>query len=272
MALPTQAELLAFAHALADAAAAAILPHFRTRLVVRNKAAGGSFDPVTTADRAAERAIRRQIAARYPDHGMSGEEFGDTGAACRYRWVIDPIDGTRAFITGSPLWGTLIGLTDGGEPLLGMMHQPFTGERFWSERGRLRWRGPGPEQRTFRTRSCARLGEAVLTTTHPDLFTGAHAAAFAAVQSRVRMARYGGDCYGYCLLAAGFVDLVIECGLKPHDVVALIPIVESAGGVITDWDGQSAAGGGCVIAAGDRRVHRQAMALLRAAAPAVNPR
>jgi len=117
-----------------------------------------------------------------------------------------------------------------------------------------------------RTRACARIAQAVLTTTHPDLFAGAAAAAFAAVRARVRMARYGGDCYGYCLLAAGFADLVIECGLKPHDVVALIPIVESAGGVITTWDGASAATGGCVIAAGDRRVHREALALLRGGA------
>jgi histidinol phosphatase-like enzyme (inositol monophosphatase family) len=264
MAPPPQAEFLAFAHELADAAAAAILPHFRTRLAVRNKAAGGAFDPVTAADRAAERVMRSRVAARYPEHGISGEEFGDTDTACRYRWVIDPIDGTRAFITGSPLWGTLIGLTDAGQPLLGLMHQPFTGERFWSERGRLLWRGPGLGQRAFRTRGCARLAEAVLTSTHPDLFAGAQATAFAAVRSRVRMVRYGGDCYGYCLLAAGFVDLVIECGLKPHDVIALIPIIQSAGGVITGWDGQSAAAGGCVIAAGDRRVHREAMALLRA--------
>jgi len=266
MAPPSQAELAAFAHELADAAGAAILPHFRTPLRVRNKARGVAFDPVTVADRAAERAMRRLVAARYPDHGVSGEEFGDSGGAHRYRWVIDPIDGTRAFITGSPLWGTLIGLTDGGRPLLGLMDQPFTGERFWSDRGRLRWRGPRREQRTLRTRACARIAQAVLTTTHPDLFAGAAAAAFAAVRARVRMARYGGDCYGYCLLAAGFADLVIECGLKPHDVVALIPIVESAGGVITTWDGASAATGGCVIAAGDRRVHREALALLRGGA------
>jgi histidinol phosphatase-like enzyme (inositol monophosphatase family) len=259
-------ELVAFAHELADVSAAAIAPHFRRRVAVGNKAKGGAFDPVTIADRAAERAIRAHIGAHFPDHGIVGEEYGVVGGDARYRWVIDPIDGTRSFITGSPLWGTLIGLVDGGRPRLGVMNQPFTAERFWSDGRRLSWRGPGNQKRTLTTRACRRLAEAVLATTNPDLFTADQAVAFGEIRSRVRMTRYGGDCYGYCLLAAGFVDVIIECCLKPYDVVALIPIIESAGGVITTWDGGSAAEGGCIIAAGDARVHREAMLILRGSA------
>jgi len=263
---PTRARLVAFAHELADASAAAIAPHFRRHVAVGNKAKGRAFDPVTAADRAAERAIRTRIAAHFPDHGIVGEEYGAAGADARYRWVIDPIDGTRSFITGSPLWGTLVGLIDGARPLLGLMNQPFTAERFWSDGHRLCWRGPSDQKRTLTTRACARLAEAVLATTDPDLFTAGQAVAFGEIRSRVRMTRYGGDCYGYCLLAAGFIDIIIECGLKPYDVVALIPIIESAGGLITAWDGGSAAEGGCVIAAGDARVHREAMAILSGSA------
>jgi histidinol-phosphatase len=255
---------LEFAHVLADISAGAILPYFRKPLTISNKAGPSAFDPVTAADRAAERAIRKAIVARFPDHGIVGEEFGTIVGKSRYRWLIDPIDGTRAFIMGSPLWGTLIGLMDGPRPILGLMNQPFTGERFWSDGHRAHWRGPGGKARRIKTRACARLGDAVLTTTHPDLFaTVADAARFGDVRSRVRMTRYGGDCYGYCLLAAGFVDLIVEAGLKPYDVVALVPIIEAAGGVLTTWDGGPASEGGHIIAAGDKRVHQEAMAILR---------
>src|SRR5262249_51984654 len=151
---------------------------------------------------------------------------------------------TRSFITGSPLWGTLIGLMDGERPVLGLMNQPFTRERFWSDGRRLRWRGPGGRTATLGTRACAGLGAAELTTTHPDVFAADEAAAFATIKAQVRMTRYGGDCYGYCLLAAGFIDLIIEAGLKPYDVMALVPIIESAGGVVTTWDGGSPLNGG----------------------------
>jgi len=257
-----------FAHTLADISASAILPHFRTRLAVENKArkgtaAGTGFDPVTVADRAAERAIRKAIAGRYPDHGIVGEEYAAVAGSSRYRWVIDPIDGTRAFITGSPLWGTLIGLMDGPTPVLGLMNQPFTGERVWSDGAEARWRRPDGGVRRIETRACARLADAILTTTHPDLFApGAEAADFAAVKSRARMTRYGGDCYAYCLLAAGCIDVIIEAGLKPFDVVALVPIIEAAGGIVTTWEGASACDGGRILAAGDRRTHQEAMALL----------
>jgi myo-inositol-1(or 4)-monophosphatase len=255
---------LEFAHGLADVSAAAILPYFRKPLAVTNKAGPSAFDPVTAADRAAERAIRKAVLARFPDHGIVGEEFGDVAGAGRYRWVIDPIDGTRTFITGSPLWGTLIGLMDGPRPILGLMNQPFTGERFWSDGRRTHWRGPSGKARRIATRPCARLADAVLTATHPDLFASDHEAArFSDVRSRVRMTRFGGDCYGYCLLAAGFVDLIVEAGLKPYDIVALVPIIEAAGGLVTTWDGGPATEGGRIVAAGDKRIHQEALAILR---------
>ena len=253
-----------FAHALADRAGAAVLPHFRRRLAVANKAGpGGEYDPVTVADRAAERAMRAAIAKAFPDHGIVGEEFAPRAGAGAHQWVLDPIDGTRAFIMGSPLWGTLIGLVEDGVPILGLMDQPFTRERFWAAGGRAHLRGPDGRTRRLRTRACAGLAEAVLTSTHPDLFQSQpEAAAFARVKRRARLTRFGGDCYGYCLLAAGFVDAVVEAGLKPHDVIPLIPIVEGAGGQIATWDGKPALDGGRILATGDRRVHAEALALL----------
>lgn len=253
-----------FAHHLADLAGAAVLPHFRRRLEVTNKAGTkGGYDPVTVADRAAERAMRAAIAKQFPDDGIVGEEFAPREGKSSRQWVLDPIDGTRAFIMGSPLWGTLIGLIQGGAPVLGLMDQPYTRERFWAAKGRARWRGPDGKTRRLRTRECRALAGAVLTTTHPDLFCSrAEAAAFARLKGRARMTRYGGDCYGYCLLAAGLVDAVVEAGLKPHDVVALVPIVEGAGGQITTWDGKPALKGGRIVATGDRRVHEEVLVLL----------
>jgi myo-inositol-1(or 4)-monophosphatase len=253
-----------FAHVLADISGKTILPYFRKPIRVDNKADASTFDPVTAADRAAERGIRKAIRARFPDHGIVGEEFAPVAGAGRYSWLIDPIDGTRAFIVGSPLWGTLLGLMDGTRPMLGLMDQPFTGERFWSDKRGARWRGSHGRTRAIRTRACARLADAMLTSTHPDMFSaGEEAARFAAVRSRVRMTRYGGDCYGYCLLAAGYVDLVIETSLKPYDIMPLVPIIEAAGGVVTTWDGAAAANGGRIVAAGDKRVHQEALAILR---------
>jgi histidinol-phosphatase len=255
--------LLDFAHALADISGAIIRPYFRKPLTVENKGEKGAFDPVTEADRAAERAMRRALAHRWPEHGLIGEELGSAGEGSRFRWVVDPIDGTRAFIMGSPLWGTLIGLLDGKEAVLGLMDQPFTGERFWSGARTAHFRNGSGKARRLKTRPCASLAQATLTTTHPDLFAkGREADAFARLAERARMTRFGGDCYGYCLLAAGFVDLVVEAGLKSHDVVALIPIIERAGGRITTWDGGPATAGGRIVAAGDARLHEQALAVL----------
>ena len=252
-----------FAHGLADLAGAAIRPYFRRALVVKNKAEGAGFDPVTAADKAAERVIRAAIAKTYPDHGVLGEEFADTQGAGRYQWIVDPIDRTRAFIMGSPLWGTLIGLVDNGKPVLGLMDQPFTRERYWASKGTARMRAPDGKARRLKTRACSSLAEAVLTSTHPDLFSSAkEQAAFGRIKARARLTRYGGDCYGYCLLAAGFVDIVVESGLKSYDVAALIPIIEGAGGRITTWDNKPALQGGRILATGDARVHKEALSLL----------
>lgn len=254
-----------FAHGLADLSGAVILPYFRRPLAVKNKASGAGFDPVTAADRAAERAIRAAISKTFPDHGILGEEFAAVHGASRNQWIVDPIDGTRAFIMGSPLWGTLIGLVDNGQPVLGLADQPFTRERFWAYQGAARMRSPDGKTRKLKTRRCSGLAEAVLTSTHPDLFgSPKERAAFARLKARARLTRYGGDCYGYCLLAAGFVDIVVEAGLKPHDVAALIPIIESAGGQITTWDDKPALQGGRILATGDARVHKEALALLDA--------
>jgi myo-inositol-1(or 4)-monophosphatase len=269
MPAPTPAALLATAHRLADTAGDVILPYFRKGVAVDNKAAKG-FDPVTIADTAAEKAMRALIARLHPDHGIIGEEFGDVASAGAYNWILDPIDGTRAFITGYPLWGTLIGLVDGDRPIVGMMDQPYTRERFWAAPGgrakTARFRGPDGRERSIATRACPKLADAVLACTSPDMFkTPADRAAFDAVSKRAKLTRFGGDCYAYCMLAAGNVDLVIEAGLKAVDIAPLIPIIEAAGGVVTTWDGGSAIGGGAVIAAGDAKLHATAMKVLRGA-------
>jgi histidinol phosphatase-like enzyme (inositol monophosphatase family) len=260
---PSSRSLLALAHHLADLSGATIRRYFRRSLAVTNKAIDTHFDPVTEADRSAEQVMRKAIAKVFPEHGIVGEEFEPLVGAGRYEWILDPIDGTRAFMMGSPLWGTLIGLTDHGRPVLGVMNQPFTGERFWAMQGAARMQGPHGRSTRLRTRSCAKLEDAVLTSTHPDLFAGSvEHERFAELKGRVLMTRFGGDCYGYCLLAAGFVDLIVEAGLKPYDVRALIPIIENAGGIITTWDGAPALDGGRIIAAGDARLHRQALRVL----------
>jgi histidinol phosphatase-like enzyme (inositol monophosphatase family) len=255
--------LLTLAHDLADQSGAVIRPQFRRQLAVDNKAGRNAFDPVTKADQAAERAILKTLKARVPDHGVVGEEYGATRPDAPYQWVIDPIDGTRSFITGVPMWGTLIGLLHDGAPVLGMMNQPFTGERFWAaEKAAYAWEAAGKARR-IRTRSCARVADALMMTTSPDMFeAGFETEAFERVKKSVRMTRFGGDCYAYCLLASGFVDLVIECSLKTYDIVALIPIVERAGGRITTWDGEPATSGGRIVASGDPALHDRVLKLL----------
>jgi myo-inositol-1(or 4)-monophosphatase len=251
-----------FVDKLATAAGEAIRPFFRTTLGVQNKSGSGGFDPVTEADRAAETAMRALIRKTFPAHGIIGEEFGDERADAPYVWVLDPIDGTKSFIAGMPAWGTLIGLLKDGEPVYGMMHQPFIGERFTGDGATARYRGPAGE-RKLAARSCKALKEAILYTTSPLLMSEEERALFGTVEKAAQLSRYGGDCYAYCMVAAGYVDLVIEAGLKPHDVLPLIPIIEGAGGVISRWDGSPAKNGGRIVAAGDQRVHEQALKLLQ---------
>jgi myo-inositol-1(or 4)-monophosphatase len=257
----TAIDFAAFVDRLATVSGETILPYFRTSLGVDNKASGRAFDPVTEADRAAESVMRALIRQTFPEHGIVGEEFGSERASAEYVWVLDPIDGTKSFICGMPAWGTLIALLRGGEPVYGMMHQPYTRERFSGDGGATRYRGPIGE-RVLRVRRCAELGHAILMTTSPLLMQEADRQAFGKVEQAVRLSRYGGDCYAYCMLAAGHVDLVIETELKPHDILPLIPIVAGAGGIVTSWDGGSPNAGGRIIAAGDKRMQEAAMELL----------
>jgi myo-inositol-1(or 4)-monophosphatase len=252
----------ALAEQLADAAGDVIRPYFRKRVDVTDKGKDGIFDPVTEADRRAEEAIRALIAKHAPDDAVLGEEFGEAKGTSGYRWVLDPIDGTRAFIAGQPLWGTLIALEKEGKPLLGILDQPFLRERLTGFSGATEFRDDSGRQQ-FRTRACARLADAVICTTHPMThFKEGERERFWRVERACRLSRYGGDCYAYALLAMGFIDLVIETNLKRWDVAAVIPIVEGAGGVVTDWDGKPAYGGGNVVTAGDIHVHAEALKVL----------
>jgi myo-inositol-1(or 4)-monophosphatase len=267
----TAVDFAQFVDELATISGEAILPFFRSAMIPTDKSRGGVFDPVTEADRAAEVAMRRLIESTFPGHGIIGEEFGAVRVEADYVWVLDPIDGTKSFISGLPMWGTLIGLNHRGRPCYGMMHQPFTRERFFGDGAAAAWRGPAHrpgediEERKLKTRACASLAQATLMTTLPRLIPEMQRGAYFKVEEKVRLVRYGGDCYGYCALAAGHVDLVIEANLKPHDVVALIPIIQGAGGVVTTWDGGDAAGGGAIIAAGDKRAHAMALEILSGA-------
>jgi histidinol phosphatase-like enzyme (inositol monophosphatase family) len=259
----TAVDFAAFVDDLASVSGQAILPFFRTAIAAADKSKGDvGFDPVTEADRAGEAVMRQMIKRTFPSHGIVGEEYGDEGAGAEFVWVLDPIDGTRSFISGLPVWGTLIGLLRNGSPCFGMMHQPFTGERFSGDGGNATWRGANGTTRTLRTRPCARLSEATISATTPRMFTGAALEAYERVENAARLARFGYDCYAYCMLAAGHMDLVIETGLKPYDIVALVPIIEGAGGVVTTWTGGPAAEGGAILAAGDPRLHAEALALL----------
>src|SRR5438067_1871008 len=236
MAAREYADYLDFASSVAIAAGAVILPHFRQSIAVDDKGGIDGYDPVTEADRNAEAVIRSEIARAYPEHGILGEEHGRTRGASSFTWVIDPIDGTRSFILGQLHWGTLIALHDGARPVVGVMHQPFVGETFAGAVGAVpQWRR-GDERRALKTRPCARIEDAIVATTDPRHFDVADKSrVYRSVTDGARLIRYGGDCYCYTLLAMGMVDIVIETGLEPYDVQALIPIVETAGDRMTDW-------------------------------------
>ncbi len=256
-------DFASFVDDLATQSGATILPFFRTSLAATDKAPGGVFDPVTEADRASEVVMRQMIKSTFPEHGIIGEEYGSENEDAEFVWVLDPIDGTKSFISGLPLWGTLIGLTRNGRPCYGMMHQPFTRERFFGDGGVAKWRGPGGE-RILKSRACTSLKEATLSTTTPAMFEGRDKEAYERVESLARLTRYGCDCYAYSMIAAGHMDVVVETKLKPYDIVALVPIVEGAGGVVTDWQGGSPANGGSIVASGDPRLHEEVLKLLNA--------
>jgi histidinol phosphatase-like enzyme (inositol monophosphatase family) len=254
-----------FALRVARDAGAAILPHFRAPIDVEDKGGARGYDPVTEADRAAEAVIRAEIARAYPGHGIEGEEQGRTPGVSPYTWVVDPIDGTRSFILGHLHWGILIALHDGARPIVGVTHQPYVDESFVAADGIAEWRR-GDLRRTLRVRRCARIEDAVVSTTDPRHFRSQRErAAYAAVTDDARLLRYGGDCYCYTQVAMGLVDVVIETGLQPYDIQALIPLIENAGGVVSDWEGGRCDGGGDVLACGDRALHADLLRRIRRA-------
>jgi inositol-phosphate phosphatase/L-galactose 1-phosphate phosphatase/histidinol-phosphatase len=250
-------EFIDFAEKLADAARPILRRHFRTPIAVDTKA---DNSPVTIADRDAETAMRALIAEIYPDHGILGEEFGSENPGAEFVWVLDPIDGTRSFITGRPIFGTLIALVRSGIPVLGIIDQAILDERWVGAAGRNTLFNDAP----IHTRPCPDLGAAVLSTTSPDLFSASEAAAFRRLAARTDTVMYGGDCYGYALLASGFTDLVVEAGLKPYDFCALVPVITGAGGVVTDWLGNQITieSKGDILAVGDPEILTKALTLL----------
>lgn len=256
-------ELCDVAHRLADAARAETLRYFRINTATVNKMDGGAFDPVTEGDRAAERAMRDLLADLRPDDAILGEEFGASPGTTGLTWVLDPIDGTRGYISGTPTWGVLVSVADDRGPLFGIIDQPYIGERFEGGFGSARIVGPQGTSLLV-TRPPRPLSEATVLTTFPEVGTKAEARAFHAVAAQSRLTRYGMDCYGYALLSAGQVDLVIEAGLNAYDIHAPIAVIEAAGGIVTDWTGGPAHHGGTAIAAANAEIHAEAIALLKA--------
>lgn len=260
-------DLTHLAERLADAAGAAALPHFRARdLNAENKLEGG-FDPVTVADRAAEQAMRDILQVERPSDGVFGEEQERTFGSSGLTWILDPIDGTRAFISGLPVWGTLIALDDGNEGRIGIVDQPHIGERFIGVLGadsQRAWLTHGGSDVPIVTRQGVALQEATLFTTDPFIFPDGDGRGFEALRARARLTRYGTDCYAYALVAMGTIDIVLEAGLAAYDVASHIPLIRAAGGVVTDWDGGDCRWGGRVLAAGSAELHAEALEVLRA--------
>ena len=251
-------DYLVFGHEVLAQAGRIAAADFRRPAAIADKGGDGVFDPVTNTDRRVEAAIRDRIAERFPTHGIHGEELPDQPGTAAWTWVVDPIDGTRAYIAGLPVWGCLLGLLRDGEPRLGWMHQPVVGEAFSGDGDRA-WVTRGGVGTAIRARADATLADAVLAATHPAMFaTPKTRRRFESLAARVRMTRFGGDCYNYCLLAHGFIDLVIEDGLQPHDILPLVPIVRGAGGVISDLAGKTPRGG-LVVAAANARLHAAAV-------------
>ncbi len=253
--------IITTAHAMADAARRAILPYFRANNLAADNKADHGFDPVTEADRHAERAMRDVLAKMRPKDGILGEEYGAKSGQSGLTWVLDPIDGTRGFISGTPTWGVLIALADDNGPVYGLIDQPYIGERFEGGLGRAEMTGPmGP--RALKARGNRPLDQAILFSTFPKLGSDAERAAFNAVSDRVRLTRFGMDCYAYAMLAAGQIDLVIEAGLGSHDIQAPIAVIQAAGGIVTNWQGGPAHAGGRAVAAAGKQQHKAALEIL----------
>ncbi|MEP0519387.1 MAG: histidinol-phosphatase [Hyphomicrobiales bacterium] len=262
---------------LARVSADIILPYFRSPIDVENKLATRSsaeskaFDPVTFADKNAETALRKVINQTYPDHGILGEEFGGENLDANYVWVLDPIDGTRAFISGLPLWGTLIALCYKGRPILGAMIQPFLNEIFvgGDDNSWLSAIDDSTKCQALETSSKTNLDECIIFTTEPTLFEQTERAQYDLLEKNCQLHRYGLDCYGYSMVGAGFGDLTVEAGLQIYDIAALVPLIEAAGGVVTDWQGNPVEGlvhdtRLQVLASANAELHKKALDILNA--------
>ena len=257
-----QESLKQTAQALADVAQVETLRHFRKADLVADNKEPDAFDPVTVADRAAEVAMREVLAKMRPDDAILGEEFGYSEGTSGLTWVLDPIDGTRSYISGTPTWGVLISVRDADGPFFGMITQPYIGERFIGGLGEARMTGPLGEI-ALKTRTPRPLSECRMLSTYPAVGTKDERAGFEKVRKQVQLTRFGTDCYGYALLAAGQVDLVVEAGLQAYDVQAPIAVVQAAGGIVTDWRGRPAHEGGRLLAAANAEVHAAALAILQ---------
>ncbi len=258
----TQTELIRVAHVLADTARPVTLAYFRASALVADNKDGAGFDPVTVADRDAEKAMREVLARERPEDAILGEEFGHQSGTSGLTWVLDPIDGTRGYISGTPTWGVLISVANADGPLFGLIDQPYIAERFVGGFGVAEVQGPTGLS-PLQSRAPRPLSEATVLTTFPEVGTPEEGAAFRAVASRAQLTRYGMDCYGYALLAAGQVDLVIEAGLNAYDIQAPIAVIKAAGGIVTDWAGGPAHDGGRAIAAANPEIHAEALAILK---------
>lgn len=261
MTLQNPTELTQFALQLADASAEAILPFFRKEIEIDVKS-GVVWDPVTEGDRAGERIMRQMIEARFPDHGIHGEEYGLKPSRAGFTWVLDPVDGTRAFISGMPTWATLIGLNFEDRPMVGVMNQPFVGETFYGNPEGA-WSVHRGTTRKLKVRAARPLAQSTFTTTAPELYrSDAEKGVLKRLTAATRLTRYGGDAYFFCVLAAGQTDLAIDAHMEPYDIAPLIPIIEGAGGIVTTWERQPAAKGGNVIAASSAALYEEALALI----------
>ncbi len=258
----TRAELVAVAHDLADAARVATLQHFRSADLTADNKETQRFDPVTVADRLSEERMRAILARARPQDAILGEEMGRSAGTSGLTWVLDPIDGTRSYLCGTPTWGVLISVADETGPIYGIIDQPYIGERFEGGFGIARMTGPH-WQRALKTRAARPLSDCIIMSTFPEVGTAEEGTAFHRLARQCRLTRYGTDCYAYALLAAGHIDLVVEAGLQPYDVQAPIAVIEAAGGVVTDWTGALAHQGGQVLAASSPEVHAAALAVLR---------
>ena len=256
-----QADIMATAAALADAARVATLQHFRSAGLTADNKETSHFDPVTVADRLSEERMRAILAQRRPADGILGEEFGRVEGNSGLTWVLDPIDGTRGYLSGTPTWGVLISIRDATGPIYGLIDQPYIQERFEGGFGRAEVNGP-MGRRALKTRPARALSESILFTTFPEIGTPAEATAFRRVAPKARLVRYGMDCYAYALIAAGQIDLVIEAGLQAYDVQAPVAVIEAAGGIMTNWQGGPCHDGGQVLAAANATIHAEALALL----------